>query len=190
MKKTNPSQKISIRQAKIEDAQTIVEAERAIAKEPGFFCSLPSELLVENVVETISSFLKDGSGIYLVAEFEGKLVGHAFLEPYRLQSLCHNADLNIAVHLGWHRMGVGTKLLEHIIEWAKSSDVIKKIQLNVRASNLPAISLYKKMGFKEEGRLKNRVKVKDRYIDDLIMGLDLMRSQNQKEDAVIRLMVQ
>ena len=69
--------------------------------------------------------------------------------------------------------GIGTKLLKSIIEWAKNSSVIEKIQLNVRASNTTAISLYKKMGFEEEGRLKNRVKVKDRYIDDVIMGLDL-----------------
>lgn len=41
------------------------------------------------------------------------------------------------------------------------------------ATDVEAISLYKKLGFEKEGRLKNRVKIKDRYIDDIIMGLDL-----------------
>lgn len=164
--------KIVIREARIEDASAILEAERAIAKVPGYFCSDPSELILENVLHAISTF-RSNEGIYLVAETDGALIGHAFLEPQRLQSLRHVADLNIAVHLDWQKKGVGTKLLKQIIEWAKKSEVLRKIQLNVRASNLFAISLYNKMGFQEEGRLKNRVKVKDAYLDDIIMGLEL-----------------
>ncbi len=164
---------IAIRHAKVEDAPTLAEAERQIAQEPGIFCSQPSELTDENVAATIQSSIIDQMSVYLVAEWEGRLVGHAFLEHSTLHSLRHVADLNIAVHLGWQGKGIGRKLLEQIIEWAKNSPVIEKIQLNVRASNTPAISLYKKFGFQEEGRLKNRVKIKDRYIDDIVMGLDL-----------------
>lgn len=178
---------VHIRQATLRDANAIVEAERAIAEEPGFFCSLPSELTIENVINTITAF-KDGNGLYLVAESDGKLVGHAFLEPQHLQSLRHVADLNIAVHLGWQNKGIGTKLLKPIIEWAKKSGTLRKIQLNVRASNFTAISLYKKMGFEEEGRLKNRVKVKDGYVDDIIMGLDLVKDLTCQEDTLIRVM--
>lgn len=65
--------------------------------------------------------------------------------------------------------------------------MIKKIQLNVRASNSSAIYLYKKFGFQEEGRLKNRVKIQDRYIDDLIMGLDLLYKP-EISDVVIQVM--
>lgn len=171
---------IIIRHAKVEDAHEIAKAEREIAKEPGIFCSQPSELSDENVMNTITTFLKDKTGVYFVAECDGQLVGHAFLEPFHLQSLRHVADLNIAVHLGWQKKGIGTKLLQNTIEWAINSGVLKKIQLNVRASNSIAIALYKKMGFEEEGRLKNRVKVNDHYVDDIIMGLDL----NKKREAI------
>lgn len=172
---------ITIRKAELQDALCIVEAEREIAQEPGHFCSQPSELNEKAVIQTI----QDSQSIYLVAEHEGEIIGHAFLESYTLQSLRHIADLNIAVHLGWQNKGIGRRLLEQLIDRAKKSPVIEKIQLNVRASNTPAISLYKKMGFQEEGRLKNRVKVKDRYIDDLIMGLELKKSKEVK-DFVIR----
>jgi ribosomal protein S18 acetylase RimI-like enzyme len=172
---------ITIRKAEVKDALCIVEAEREIAQEPGHFCSQPSELDEKAVIQTIQS----PQSIYLVAEHEGQIVGHAFLEPYTLQSLRHIADLNIAVYLGWQSKGIGRQLLEQLIERAKNSSVIEKIQLNVRASNIPAISLYKKMGFQEEGRLKNRVKVKNRYIDDLIMGLELKRNQ-EIENLLIR----
>lgn len=175
-----------IREAKVEDAREIMEAERAIAEEPGYFCSEPSELTLENVINTITAF-KDGNGLYLAAESDGKLVGHAFLEPQHLQSLRHVVDLNIAVHLGWQNKGIGTRLLKQIIEWAKESKTLRKIQLNVRASNSTAISLYKKMGFEEEGRLRNRVKVKDDYVDDIIMGLNLVKDQ-KSQDTLIRVM--
>ncbi len=172
---------IIIRHAKVEDAHAIAEAEREIAQEPGFFCSQPSELTDENVVNTILAFHRDKTGVYLVAEYEGQLVGHAFLQSHALMSLRHVADLNIAVHLGWQKKGVGTKLLHQIIECAKQAGDIEKIELNVRASNTAAISLYKKLGFEEEGRLKNRVKVQNFYIDDIIMGLDLRIHSNERE---------
>lgn len=163
---------VQIRQATSEDAAAIWAAEREIAKEPGYFCSQPSELTLESVLSCIST-CQDGKGIYLIAELNDCLVGHAFLECLPIQSLRHVADLNIAVHLGWQNQGIGTKLLQEIIKRSKDSKFIRKIQLNVRATNAPAISLYKKMGFTEEGRLKKRVKVNDDYIDDIIMGLFL-----------------
>ena len=167
---------ISIREANIEDAHIIAKAEREIAQQPGLFCSQPSELTDEKVITTLHAFAKEKLGRYLVAEYQGQIVGHAFLESSSLQSLKHIADLNIAVHLGWQNKGVGTKLLDNMIEWAKTHSNLEKIHLNVRATNHIALSLYKKMGFQEEGRLKNRVKVKDGYIDDVIMGLELHQS--------------
>ncbi|MBX9922899.1 MAG: GNAT family N-acetyltransferase [Rhabdochlamydiaceae bacterium] len=160
---------VMIRRAKIEDAQSIVSAEQDIAQEPGYFCSEPFELSEENVCKTIQS----SQGIYLVAEKEGILVGHAFLEILDLQNLSHVAQLNIAVHKGYQGKGIGTQLMERIIEWAKQSGRVEKIELNVRASNTGAIALYKKMGFFEEGCLKRRVKAGDRYIDDLVMALHI-----------------
>lgn len=160
---------VRIRKAKIDDAQCIVSAEQDIAQEPGLFCSEPSELSEESVRKTIQS----PKGIYLVAEKEGILVGHAFLEILDLQNLSHVAQLNIAVHKGHQAQGIGTKLMEKIIEWAKQSITVEKIELNVRASNIRAMALYKKMGFFEEGCLKRHVKARDQYIDDVVMALHI-----------------
>lgn len=164
---------IKIRQAQLEDAQAIVLAERVIAKEPGLFCSEPHELTEAAVISSITACLQDKKGVYLVAELDGRIVGHAFLDPFGVKSLSHIASLNIAVHAGWQRQGIGTLLLDRIIDWANKTGQLEKIQLNVRASNFAAIALYKKMSFQEEGRLKNHVKLHDRYVDDLVMGLNL-----------------
>lgn len=161
-----------IRKAELRDAASIVKAEQEIAQEPGFFCSQPSELSKENVKNTIEA----SNGIYFVAECNGCIAGHAFLEILPLQSLKHIGQLNIAVHKGFQNRGIGTQLMEKIIEWAKESESIEKIELNVRASNVQAIALYKKMGFLEEGCLKRRVKTEIGYIDDILMALHVKGS--------------
>ena len=163
---------ITIRKAKVEDAHAIVTAEQEIAQTPGYFCSQPSELSEQNVIRTINVLGESENGIYLVAEQEGKIAGHAFLEPLHLKSICHVAQLSIGVHHGWQEKGIGTALMKQVIDWAKQSKTIEKIELNVRASNDRAIALYKKMGFIEEGRLKNRIKINESlYIDDVLMAL-------------------
>ncbi len=165
---------ITIRKARVEDTYTIVTAEQEIAGTPGYFCSQPSELSEENVVKMITKLGESEKGIYLVAECDGKIIGHAFLETLHLKSICHVAQLSACVHHGWQEKGIGTALMQHIIDWAKQAELIEKIELNVRASNTRAIALYKKMGFVEEGRLKNRIKIdKSHYIDDVLMALSI-----------------
>lgn len=166
--------KITIRKAKIEDANAILTAEQEIAQTPGYFCSQPHELSKQNVEKTIKTLAESKKGIYLVAECEGNIVGHAFLEALHLHSICHVAQLTIGVHHGWQEKGIGTSLMQELIAWAKHSGTIEKIELNVRASNSRAIALYKKMGFVEEGRLKKRIKISpNHYVDDILMALHI-----------------
>ncbi len=56
----------------------------------------------------------------------------------------------IAVHPNSRRLGVGEKLLSHLLKESRTLGA-KKAFLEVKSSNLPAISLYKKVGFKENG---------------------------------------
>lgn len=160
---------VVIRKAEFNDAASITRAEREIAKQPGIFCSQATELSEQNVKETIAS----PDGIYFVAEYNACIAGHAFLKVLPLQSLKHIAQLTIAVHKGFQNRGIGTQLMEKILEWAKESPSIEKIELNVRASNARAIALYKKMGFLEEGTLKRRLKTEIGYIDDIVMALHI-----------------
>ncbi len=160
---------IVIRPARVEDARCIAEAEKEIAEEPGYFCSLPSEVSEEKIKHTIETL----QGIYLVAEKEGQIVGHAFLERFPLQLLRHVVQLTIGVHQGHQEQGIGTLLLEKLIEWAKQTGTVEKIELNVRATNTRAIALYTKMGFHEEGRFSRRIKVGNCYYDDLSMALHI-----------------
>jgi putative acetyltransferase len=48
---------------------------------------------------------------------------------------------------------------------------LRKIELLVRATNGRAISLYKRFGFAEEGRFRDRVSTSDgQFVDDIAMA--------------------
>ena len=67
-------------------------------------------------------------------------------------------------------LGIGTMLLKALLSWAEGNPYIEKVSLGVFSTNHRAISLYQKMGFKEEGRKINEFKFNDsEYVDDILM---------------------
>lgn len=60
---------------------------------------------------------------------------------------------NVAVAPEYRRQGVADKLISALIE--REKDALAFMTLEVRESNLPAISLYAKHGFIEVGKRKN-----------------------------------
>lgn len=101
----------------------------------------------------------------VVGKVDGKVVG--YLVIWMAYDEMHLG--NIAVAKRWRRKGIGEKLMKWLIEEAKRRNVVR-LTLEVRATNYPAISLYKKFGFKE-------VAVRKRYYpegeDALVMLLDV-----------------
>jgi putative acetyltransferase len=163
---------LTIRPARVEDAHQLADAERTIAATPGLLVSLPSELTDERFAQKIAFLEGADNGQYLVAEADGEIVGHGMLDPLPLAAVRHVVHLTLVAHPGWQGRGVGRALLGSLIEWAKSTPAVEKIELNVRASNEAAQALYRKMGFVEMGRWKRRVKLApEQYVDDVAMEL-------------------
>jgi ribosomal protein S18 acetylase RimI-like enzyme len=163
---------LKIRNAKPDEAFILAEAEREIAKVPGRLASQPEELKDESFRQKIISLSQHPNGVFVVAELDGNLVGHAFLEPRDLAVIAHVVNLTIAVHEGYQGKGIGKKLMGHLIQWAKANPHVEKVELHVRSINEHAIALYKDLGFKEEGRKIKRLKLgPNKYVDDVYMAL-------------------
>jgi ribosomal protein S18 acetylase RimI-like enzyme len=162
----------SIRNARPEDAPLLAAAERAIASVPGRLASRPDEIVDDGVRQTILGLAEGDRGVYLVAEREGTVAGHAFLESLSLAATSHVVRLTIAVHEGHQRQGVGRALMNELLRWARANPRVEKVELQVRASNDGAIALYRSLGFVEEGRKTKRLKIgADEYLDDVYMAL-------------------
>lgn len=67
------------------------------------------------------------------------------------------------------RQGFGQKLMEALIAELVKNKEIEKIDLNVNASQISAVSLYQKLGFEIAGTLHKELKVDGKYYDEYLM---------------------
>lgn len=87
---------------------------------------------------------------HYVYELDGKVVGFYIASKV----LDESEVFTIAVDKDYKKMGIGTSLLNHLIERSKR-DSVHQIWLEVSTKNTPAIKLYEKFGFKIMGIRKN-----------------------------------
>ena len=80
--------------------------------------------------------------------------------------------LTLGIAANWQGTGWGKKLLQHLIEYAKSAHA-KSVFLDVRESNYSAARLYKKMGFRHIATRKGYYPAMCGREDALVMQLML-----------------
>lgn len=102
---------------------------------------------------SVNAFLyeiKNPISLWLVAMDADRVVGYI-----GAQSVLDEADMmNLAVHASYRRQGVAAQLVDALVKELRQKDICG-LFLEVRVSNLPAISLYEKLGFTEVGRRPN-----------------------------------
>lgn len=117
----------------------------------------------------LKMLLPDGIGEgYVILDDEEKL---ALAYGGIICVLDEGQILNIATHPSHRRQGYGREIMKTIIENAKEKG-ITFITLEVRESNLSAISLYESLGFFNVGRLRGYYDSPKE--DALILRLDLI----------------
>ncbi len=155
---------MQIRAARVDDAEAVAAAEAETQRTPGLLVGWPGEIPVEEYRRKIAKLATDGR--YIVAEETGALVGHAFLDPLPMRANAHVFQLTIVVHPDRIGRGIGTAMLRDLLGWAQRDPRVGKVELKVRAGNLRAQNLYRRMGFVEEARFRDRVRRLDGALED------------------------
>ena len=158
-----------VRVAQPADAEAQIRNFNVIASE-GVFVMTES---FSRTVEEIRTQFRDAdphAALWLVAEVEGRVVGSANFLRGRWKKNAHTAELGVALLAEFRGLGIGEALMRAGIDWARHVGV-RKLKLGVFASNERAVRLYRKLGFTEEGRLREDVILDGRPDDELLMAL-------------------
>ena len=125
---------------------------------------------IEWLAERLVSIDK-GDFIHVVAEVDGEVVAGAEVgkQKYRMS---HVGVLGIGIKSGFRGIGIGTVIMKTLIEESKKAG-LKVLVLDVFDTNDIAKELYKKIGFKEVGKIPKGICKNGKYIDLARIVLEL-----------------
>jgi len=171
-----------IRRAEPGDAPQLVALGNAIGREPeGWLITSEGWRGVNDERRYLRALKRYPHAAVFVAERDGRIVGRLSVARDQHPASYHVADVGLMVAAGARRRGIGTALLERAIEWARTSD-IRKLELHVFPHNEPAIRLYERFGFEQEGYRKGHYRRAGGYVDAILMAYRVDENPQKAEE--------
>lgn len=111
---------------------------------------------------------------WLTAEADGQLLGYAYLSPFRLRpAYRYCVELSVYIAPEARGRGVGRALMEALIARARALGLRHLIGAIGDSANAGSIALHKAAGFREAGVWRETGWKFERWIDVVLMQLDL-----------------
>lgn len=156
-----------------EDAQAMIDYLNIIGGESDFITFGKNEFSMsveaeQDYIERINS-MNNSKNVLIIIENE--IVGIASITSVQKERMKHNGTLGISIRKKYWGIGLGSEIMNYLIDWAKSNKITKKINLLVREDNIRGVKLYEKFGFEKEGLLKKDICVNGVYYNTIAMGL-------------------
>ncbi|WP_297103874.1 GNAT family protein [uncultured Devosia sp.] len=166
---------ITIRHITPADAPGFHDALDSVARERRFL-RLTSAPPLERSQAFIADNIAKGNPQYVAVD-TGVLVGWCDICRCDEPGSEHCGALGMGLVLSHRGKGIGRDMLAATLDAAQSR--FDRVELDVYASNTPAISLYEKSGFTHEGRRRRAIQRDGRFDDIIIMGLLFSQSLPQ-----------
>jgi ribosomal protein S18 acetylase RimI-like enzyme len=149
----------------IESFQKAVDAVARERKFIGFVEGPPLEQSAAFVRHILA-----GNGAQFLAVSGDIVVGWCDIVRNQHEGFRHVGRLGMALLPHYRGLGFGRLLANHTLESARQLG-IERVTLDVLASNVRAIALYRKLGFVQEGTKRRARKLDGRYEDEVFMAL-------------------
>ena len=161
-----------VREGAPTDATACLAFIEKVSAQSTFLTFGPGEfgLSVEEEEKVITDKNARDNELFLLGTLDNKIVSQLTVNSSQRPRLRHAAEFGISVDASVWGLGVGTVMLQYLMNWANASPIVRKVNLQVLPQNERGIKLYEKFGFKIEGR-KLRDNFQDGiYSDVLLMG--------------------
>ncbi|QEE14429.1 GNAT family N-acetyltransferase [Promethearchaeum syntrophicum] len=164
-----------IRKALPEDATEILQYAEQVSGESDNISYGPGEfgMTVEREQKFLQSLQGSKSCILILGLLKKKIVSIASMSGGKRKRIEHLTGLGITVRKTFWRQGIGSEMMQFLIDWAQQSKIIRKINLTVRTDNIGAIKLYEQLGFLEEGLNSRTLQINGKFYDAKMMGLEI-----------------
>lgn len=151
---------ITIQKASAADFEGIMRLYKKVSRHVGGLARIEPEITRQYVENFMLKAARQG--VQLVAvdrQNNDQIVGeiHCYtLEPQVFRHVF--SELTIAIDTDYQGKGLGKKLFQALLDYISTArkDILR-VELIARSSNQKAIQLYEKLGFRQEGRLENRI---------------------------------
>ncbi|MGH9783836.1 MAG: GNAT family N-acetyltransferase [Terriglobia bacterium] len=155
---------LEIRRASPEDAAGIVAVLEVVAAER-IHSAIATVWTVDQEVSYLKS-LSSRESFHIAVDARAGIIGFQSLDLWSalLPSMAHVGQVGTFLLPDWRGLGVGRQLWRATESFARKAGY-QKLAIQVRASNSLAQSFYRKLGFKECGRLTRQVII-DGVADD------------------------
>lgn len=160
---------MDIRLIKPSDAKKFADFYEKLSQETDYLMFTPEETAEK--AEQEEEFIKkydDYKQVFIAVE-DDEIIGYLGISRSHLSKIKHTAKFTVGVLDDYKQQGVATKLIEFAEKWAKERGV-KRLEMTVITEDEPALSLFEKSGFEEEGTRKNSVNINDKYYDEVFMA--------------------
>jgi RimJ/RimL family protein N-acetyltransferase len=125
--------------------------------------------------DVVAAFLARGDAWGVFAA-DGALIGKLLIDAAPYAAFAHTRWLHaVYVHPDARGAGAAAALIRGATEHVRKDGVFK-VLLWVHTENAQARAFYEKLGFREVGRISQGILIAGRYIDDVMMCLELSRS--------------
>lgn len=159
-----------VRPAVTADAEALVALGRGVASEDELWLTYNRSPSQER--RNVKGVRRDPNTAVFVAETAEGVVGRLSIARDANPVSHHVAELGLMVAASARRQGIGSALMEEAVKWARGSGVTK-VELHVFPHNEPAIALYRKLGYLEEGHRRHHYRIGGGYVDAILMALYL-----------------
>jgi RimJ/RimL family protein N-acetyltransferase len=166
---------LTLRRAEPRDAEQLLASIDLVAGESENLTFGPGEfgLSVEEERAFLQHMAESPTSLYLLGEIAGEIVGTLIFSTGKRPRLQHTGEFGMSILRNYWNLGIGSRMLEYLVVWVRQTGTIRKINLRVRVDNLPAIHLYEKYGFVQEGRVTREFYLRGQFVDVYVMGLQL-----------------
>lgn len=165
---------VLIREAVPDDAEELLAVTKQIGSETDFLIMDEAGLAMDAIDLSyhLERIFESDNNILFITTIDEKIVGTASIKAESNQRICHIGEIGISILETYWGFGLGTLMLEELVEWAKENPKIRRLELTVQERNQRAIHLYQKFGFQTEGILARGVKSEQgEFLDVRLMSL-------------------